>query len=37
MKDKDPWEMRNKQGEPYSYLACLLCKNSQPDTNGKVG
>ena len=22
--------MRNKQGEPYCYLTCLLCKNSPP-------
>lgn len=26
--------MRNKQGEPYSYLTCLLCKNSQPAVQG---
>lgn len=34
MKDKDSSEMRNKQGEAYSYLTLLLCKNSQPVVPG---
>lgn len=35
MKDKDLWEMRNKQGKLYIYLTYLLCKNSQPTVQGE--